>query len=87
MTKKIFEEDFMWGAALAAHQVEGGNNNQWTEWELANAKNLSKAAANNYGWLPNWEEVKPQAEDSKNYVSGRGVEHRKFYKEDFALLK
>lgn len=77
----------MWGAALAAHQVEGGNNNQWTEWELANAKNLSKAAANNYGWLPNWEEVKHRAEESKNYVSGRGVEHRKFYKEDFALLK
>ncbi len=31
-----FPERFMWGAATAAHQVEGGNeNNDWWEWEQA----------------------------------------------------
>jgi beta-glucosidase len=29
-----FRDDFLWGAATAAHQVEGGNqNNDWWEWE------------------------------------------------------
>ncbi|HEX9056249.1 MAG TPA: glycoside hydrolase family 1 protein [Ktedonobacterales bacterium] len=29
-----FPDGFIWGAATAAHQVEGGNtNNQWYEWE------------------------------------------------------
>ena len=31
-----FAKDFLWGAATAAQQVEGGNNNNdWHEWELA----------------------------------------------------
>ena len=28
-----FPPDFLWGSAISAHQTEGGNNNQWTEWE------------------------------------------------------
>lgn len=28
-----FPPDFYWGVATAAHQVEGNNENQWTEWE------------------------------------------------------
>lgn len=28
-----FPKGFLWGAATAAHQVEGGLNNDWTEWE------------------------------------------------------
>ena len=87
MANKIFKDGFLWGASLAAHQVEGRNNNQWSEWELANARSLSKAAPNNYGWLPNWEQIKDQATDPKNYISGRGVEHRKLYKQDFQMLK
>jgi beta-glucosidase len=31
---RVFPEDFMWGTATAAHQVEGGNwNADWWEWE------------------------------------------------------
>ena len=29
-----FPRGFLWGAATAAHQVEGGNtNNNWSAWE------------------------------------------------------
>src|SRR5437879_1437403 len=31
-----FPADFLWGVSTAAHQVEGGNdNNQWSAWEAA----------------------------------------------------
>src|SRR5579862_7639766 len=28
-----FPQGFLWGCATAAHQVEGGNNNDWMHWE------------------------------------------------------
>src|SRR5438045_9274699 len=30
-----FPENILWGVSTAAHQVEGGNRNQWSEWEKA----------------------------------------------------
>ena len=39
-----FPKDFMWGASVSAYQVEGGNHNQWTVWELAHASELAKTA-------------------------------------------
>jgi beta-glucosidase len=31
-----FPDDFLWGTATAAHQIEGGNvNNDWWQWEHA----------------------------------------------------
>ncbi len=36
MGRRDFPEGFLWGAATAAHQVEGGNvNNDWWAWEHA----------------------------------------------------
>ncbi|MBD3405620.1 MAG: family 1 glycosylhydrolase [Candidatus Lokiarchaeota archaeon] len=29
----FFPEGFLWGSAAAAHQTEGGNHNNWSEWE------------------------------------------------------
>lgn len=82
-----FPKDFLWGASTSAHQVEGGNHNQWTVWELANATRLAKAAPEKYGHLANWEEIKSQATSPQNYVSGRGDDHYNRYEEDFEILK
>ena len=87
MSKRIFPDEFLWGASTAAHQVEGDNHNQWSEWEKANAERLARGAKQRLGWLPNWKGVRAEAEDPANYISGRGVEHYKRYKEDFRLLK
>ena len=87
MKKSVFEDDFLWGAGVSAHQVEGGNDNQWTEWELANATHQAKSAPNKYGYLPNWPKIKAQATDPRNYVSGRASEHKKYFKQDFELLR
>ena len=77
----------MWGASTSAHQVEGGNHNQWTVWELAHAAERAKNAETNYGWMPKWHDYKKQMQDPQNYVSGRGVDHYKKYKEDFDILE
>jgi beta-glucosidase len=35
MSELVFPAGFMWGAAVSAHQTEGGNSNSdWWEWEL-----------------------------------------------------
>ncbi|HVM35647.1 MAG TPA: family 1 glycosylhydrolase [Actinomycetota bacterium] len=33
----VFPETFVWGAATSAHQVEGGQENDWTVWEQTGA--------------------------------------------------
>ena len=83
----LFPTDFFWGASIASHQVEGGTVNQWTVWELEHAKELSQTAHQRYGNLPNWHQIREQAEDPNNYISGRGVAHYSRYKEDFDLLE
>ncbi len=78
----------MWGASTASHQVEGGTYNQWTVWELAHAKQLAKSAEQRLKHLsPVWDDIKDQAEDPANYVSGKGVDHYNRYAEDFSLLQ
>jgi beta-glucosidase len=85
--QKIFPKNFLWGASTAAHQVEGGNYNQWTVWELEHAQQLAKSAHRRLGHLPIWEQIKTQAADPNNYVSGKGIEHYQRFKEDFDIAK
>lgn len=33
--KLTFPDGFLWGTATASHQVEGGNDNDWSAWEAA----------------------------------------------------
>jgi beta-glucosidase len=82
-----FPKNFLWGAASAAHQVEGGNHNQWSVWELENAKVLAQKARYLYGNLPKWDEIKHEATKPENYVSGKATDHYHKYQEDFAILK
>ena len=39
---------FFWGAATSSHQVEGGNNNDWSEWERAHNLEMSGVACDHY---------------------------------------
>src|SRR5690606_21072857 len=87
LTAYSFPKDFLWGAGISGHQAEGGNFDQWTVYELDNAADLASSAADRLRWMPSWLEFKGQAEDPDNYVSGKGVDHFRRYKEDFRILK
>ncbi len=39
-----FPVGFLWGSATSAHQVEGNNRNDWTEWEGWHSERLLNAA-------------------------------------------
>lgn len=82
-----YPHDFLWGASTASHQVEGGNHNQWSEWEKSNADRLAKTAEQRLGWLPSWQTFKDKAQNPANYISGNGVDHYNRYEEDFDILK
>ena len=82
-----FPKHFLWGAATAAHQVEGNTHNQWTVWELEHTKSLATQASYQYGDLENWNDIKQQAKDPHNYVSASAVDHYTMHEQDFDLLK
>lgn len=85
--KRQFPPNFFWGGSTASHQVEGGNHNQWSVWELSVAKEQARTAHQRLAWLPGWDDIKTEAEDPNNYISGKGVDHYRRYKEDFAIAR
>ena len=82
-----FPKSFLWGAATSAHQVEGGNYNNWTVWELENAKSLAKSAQYKLRDLPVWGDVQREATRPDNYVSGRAIDHYNRYESDFDIVR
>ena len=82
-----FPKRFLWGASTSAHQIEGGNHNQWTIWELENAKTRAAQAEYQLGDFDNWEQIAAEAKNPENYVSGKLADHYNHYKEDFDLLQ
>jgi len=46
--KLEFPKNFFWGAATSAHQVEGGNHNDWTKWEKTTGHEESGSACDHY---------------------------------------
>ena len=83
----LFPKNFVWGASTASHQVEGHTHNQWTVWELENAKELAKKANDRLSWIPGWERFRAAAEVPENYISGAGVEHYKLHEKDFDIAE
>ena len=82
-----FPKKFLWGAATSAHQVEGNTHNQWSVWELENAKSKAAQASHQWDDLESWEDIQPEATNPRNYVSGDGADHYNLYEHDFDLLK
>lgn len=91
------DKKFFWGAATSAHQVEGGNHNDWTEWEKANAARLAKEALNGapgFGHKSGWPDYifnppagGPNPLQTENYISGRACDHYNRFREDFDVAK
>jgi beta-glucosidase len=48
-----FPEDFLWGVSTAAHQVEGNNCNQWSDWEQAGRIKSGDACGRACDWWEN----------------------------------
>jgi len=84
---KRFPKRFLWGVSTSAHQVEGGTHNQWSVWELENARSLAAQAEYRLGDLANWNAIKKQAKDPANYVSAKAADHFARYEADFDIAK
>ena len=80
-----FPAGFLWGAATSAHQVEGGNFNDWTEWEKKNAEQLAKNAKSY--WQKWQQEMFPEMFEPENYISGQACDHYNRFQEDFDMAK
>lgn len=84
---RTFPPGFLWGAATASHQVEGGNHNDWSEWEKVHAERLARESEQSFWWNPNWEKFRAEATDPANYISGSACDHYTRFREDFNILK
>lgn len=82
-----FPKKFLWGVSSSAHQVEGGQHNQWSVWELENAKTLAAKSEYQFGDLENWSDIKSLAKKPDNYVSGEAISHYHRFTDDFDLAK
>lgn len=84
--KSVFPAGFFWGAATSAHQVEGGNQNDWTLFERQNAKRLSQSAQKKH-WPDYILNNHPNPFQVENYISGQACDHYNRFKEDFDIAQ
>ena len=86
------DKNFFWGAATSAHQVEGNNRNDWTEWEKSESriKDLESKIQNGEfrkKLPPHLWSKWPTPADLNNYISGKACEHYNRFREDFDIAK
>ncbi|OQA51942.1 MAG: Beta-glucosidase A [candidate division WS2 bacterium ADurb.Bin280] len=77
-----FPKDFFWGASTSSHQVEGGNDNNWTQFEKENAQLLADNASKTSFFL---DENARQARKVENYISGDACDHYNLFENDIYL--
>ncbi|MDO8515801.1 MAG: glycoside hydrolase family 1 protein [bacterium] len=94
-----FPESFYFGASTSAHQVEGANRNDWTEWEHANARRLAQIArvstgntkrsaiSDRHAFARNLTSGIANPLNPKNYISGLASDHYRRFNEDFDIAK
>lgn len=70
--KFTFPKGFLWGSATSAHQVEGGNHNDWSEWE----KSEHRIA-----------DLKSRGLNPDDFISGHAVDHYNRFHEDFDIAQ
>ncbi len=71
-----FPKNFLWGASTSAHQVEGGNINDWSEWEES-PERLKKLHES--GLIEQF--------GMENFISQKTADHYRLFKKDFQLAK
>jgi beta-glucosidase len=67
-----FPEGFLWGTSTSAYQIEGGNHNDWSEWESSPRRR---------SWLAR------KKKNPADYTSGQACDSYNRYVEDFDLVK
>ena len=77
------DEKFYFGVATSAHQIEGNNLNNWSEWEKENAHRLASLAQSK----PQLIEAHPAAGNPQNYISGNACNSYELFNEDIELVE
>ena len=67
-----FPKNFKWGSATSAHQIEGDNHNDWTEWEES---------------LVRVEQLRKEGKDPANFISGKACDSYNRYEGDLDIVK
>jgi len=67
-----FPDGFKWGSATSAHQVEGGNHNDWSVWEKSEERVQS---------------LKFKGLNPSDFISGRACDSYNRFEEDFDIAK
>lgn len=83
---RYFPKNFYFGAATSGHQVEGGNYNDWTEWERETATRKAEKA-NQKSWPDYILRNFPGPLQKENYISGDACDHYRRFEKDFDLAK
>ncbi len=84
----ILAKGFLFGAATSAQQVEGGVDNNWTNWERNVADKLASGAESRLSKeVPKWKTIATEAQSRTNYISGTAADHYERYIEDFDIMQ